>query len=47
MPEQKKTAWFVQLPGRPAFPMLSGDGPISKKEALAAARVIWPDAKVK
>lgn len=41
-----KTAWTVRLPGRPPFPMVSGEGKMNYAQALAAARAIWPDAEV-
>lgn len=39
-----KACWLVILPGRAPFAMV-GDV-MARDEALAAARMIWPDAEV-
>lgn len=39
-----KTCWFVQLSGKKPFAMVGS--PSTKAEALASARLIWPEAEV-
>jgi hypothetical protein len=39
-----KKSWTVKVPGRRPFTM--GGDPMTYTEALAAARLIWPEAEV-
>lgn len=40
-----KACWMITIGSYPPFPML--DAVLDYKEALAAARVIWPGAEVR
>lgn len=41
----KRSAWTVLVPGEKPFTMAGGE-PMTRDEALAAARIIWPDAQI-
>lgn len=41
----KRNAWTVLIPGQKPLTMAGGE-PITHDEALAAARIIWPDAQI-
>ncbi|QRE00653.1 hypothetical protein [Pseudomonas phage Itty13] len=45
MATESKSCWLVCLPGRKPFFMVGAK--MDFDEALAAARVIWPEAEVK
>jgi len=41
-----KRLWFVVLPGRNKFAMISLDSELDYEQALESARTIWPSAGV-
>lgn len=41
----RKSCWVITIPGYKPFTM--GGESMTYEEALAAARVIWPDAEVR
>lgn len=41
-----KRSWSVSVKGYKPFPMLTLDGALGHSEALAAARLIWPNCEV-